>query len=444
MWRPEDLHVVVLARAVFTLHGRGGLERHVYDLVRHLAYRGVRITLVTRPPTTIDGQASLDDDLPDDRVTMRFVPYRTFPLAGRRGTTVIDRSTAYPLFGWRAGRLAARLVRAGGVQVVHGLGASALGYASARRGTPLETVPFVFNPQGLEEFGATDPTRARLKRLAYRPLQAAVRACATAADRVIATDRVLVPVVLGALPISPSRLAIVPNAIDVAAIDKLTTAAARSPDELTTAAAPSPDERGGLGHGDRILLSVGRLEENKGFHVLAEALARVGAATGTATRNRWRWVVLGDGPYRRRLERAVRQAGLVDRVTLRGAVSETELHAWYEAATLFVLPTLYEGSSLVTLEAMAHRRAVIATTAGGLPDKVRPGVSGWLVPPGDVGALTRAVGEALGAPGRLSAMGAAGRALVEREFSWTSATDRLLELYQAVLEGPGPAHAEGR
>ena len=249
MWRPEDLHVVVLARAVFTLHGRGGLERHVYDLVRHLAYRGVRITLVTRPPTTIDGQASLDDDLPDDRVTMRFVPYRTFPLAGRRGTTVIDRSTAYPLFGWRAGRLAARLVRAGGVQVVHGLGASALGYASARRGAPLETVPFVFNPQGLEEFGATDPTRARLKRLAYRPLQAAVRACATAADRVIATDRVLVPVVLGALPIPPSRLAIVPNAIDVAAIDKLTTAAARSPDELTMAAAPSPDERGGLGQG---------------------------------------------------------------------------------------------------------------------------------------------------------------------------------------------------
>ncbi len=53
-----------------------------------------------------------------------------------------------------------------------------------------------------------------------------------------------------------------------------------------------------------------------------------------------------------------------------GRAEDSDLHAWYEAATLFVHPTLYEGSSLVTLEAMAHRRAVVATSAGGLPDKV--------------------------------------------------------------------------
>ena len=50
------------------------------------------------------------------------VPYRTFPLAGRRGTTVLDRSTAYPLFGMRAGRRALDLVSAGQVELVHGLG----------------------------------------------------------------------------------------------------------------------------------------------------------------------------------------------------------------------------------------------------------------------------------------------------------------------------------
>ena len=48
------------------------------------------------------------------------------------------------------------------------------------------------------------------------------------------------------------------------------------------------------------------------------------------------------------------------------------LHAWYDAADLFVHPTRYEGSSLVTLEAMLHRRPVLATRAGGLPDKVIP------------------------------------------------------------------------
>ncbi|MDP7339212.1 MAG: glycosyltransferase, partial [Vicinamibacterales bacterium] len=135
------------------------------------------------------------------------------------------------------------------------------------------------------------------------------------------------------------------------------------------------------------------------------------------------------------LERAVRTAGLADRVTFAGRVDECELHAWYEAASLFVHPTLYEGSSLVTLEAMAHRRPVIATRAGGIPDKVTPGVSGWLVEPGDADALAHAVGEALGAMNRVAGMGDAGRAIVEREFSWVTATDRLLDLYRDVLAG---------
>ena len=73
-------------------------------------------------------------------------------------------------------------------------------------------------------------------------------------------------------------------------------------------------------------------------------------------------------------------------------------------ATLFVHPTLYEGSSLVTLEAMAHRRAVVATNAGGLPDKVRPGVNGWLVAPGDPAALAAAISGVAGDTRTLDAL----------------------------------------
>ena len=81
--------VAVVARSVFPLHGPGGLERSVYDLVRHLARAGIDVTLITRtPPAPPDAGAI------DPRITMRFVSYRTFPLAGRRGTTVLDRSTA--------------------------------------------------------------------------------------------------------------------------------------------------------------------------------------------------------------------------------------------------------------------------------------------------------------------------------------------------------------
>ena len=407
--------VAVVARSVFPLHGPGGLERSVYDLVRHLAGEGIDVTLITRtPPTPPDAGAI------DPRIAMRFVSYRTFPLAGRRGTTVLDRSTAYPLFGERAGRLAWELVEQGAIDLVHGFGASVLGYARRRAKS---TAPLVLNPQGLEEFGATDPSRARLKRAAYLPLRRAVLTCAHAADGVIATDRALEPAVLMHLEVDRSRVRVIPNALDLSIVDSLASAADGR--RVRRAA--------GLRDDDAVLLSVGRLEQNKGFHVLIAALAALGDHSGRIAEGRWRWVLVGDGPYRAALESAIRDAGLASNVHLPGRVSDGELHAWYEAADLFVHPTLYEGSSLVTLEAMAHRRAVVATTAGGLPDKVQPGVSGWLVPPGDASALAAAISGALGQPERLPAMGIAGRAIVERDFSWEVAGAATLRFYEDLL-----------
>ena len=126
-------------------------------------------------------------------------------------------------------------------------------------------------------------------------------------------------------------------------------------------------------------------------------------------------------------------AGLGRRVHLVGRLPDADVHAWLAVATLFVHPTLYEGSSLVTLEAMAHRRAVVATTAGGIPDKVTPGVTGWLVPPGDDQALAAALRSALANRDRLQGLGRAGRMVVERQFSWTAVTERLLALYDELL-----------
>jgi glycosyltransferase involved in cell wall biosynthesis len=116
-----------------------------------------------------------------------------------------------------------------------------------------------------------------------------------------------------------------------------------------------------------------------------------------------------------------------------GRLDDETLHAWYEAATVFVHPTQYEGSSIVTLEAMSHRRPVVATTAGGLPDKVRDGVTGWLVPPGDAHALASALQTALGAGTKLATMGVSGRELVEAEFSWNRSADRMLAVFEELV-----------
>jgi len=182
-----------------------------------------------------------------------------------------------------------------------------------------------------------------------------------------------------------------------------------------------------------VLLSVGRLEENKGFHVLTQALGALRDHAPVIAGERWRWVLVGDGPYRGALTRAIAGAGLETRTLLTGRVEDRTLHAWYEAARLFVHPTLYEGSSLVTLEAMAHRLAVVATNAGGLPDKVVTGRNGWLVPAGDASALAAAISGALGPAVELAALGARGRIVVEQEFSWDAAGDATIRLYEELL-----------
>jgi len=411
----RGLRIAVLSRAVAPLHGVGGLERSTHDLVRHLVARGVRVTVLTRPPTKAV-------DWAQPGLAFRYVPYTTFPFAGRRGTTILDRSTAYPLFGCRLGRLAARLAAGGEVDVVYGLGASTLGYALARHRSPATTVPLVMNPQGLEEFGGADGSYGGRpsKRFAYAPLRAAVLRSAAAADRVIATDRSLEPLIARTLGVEAGRLRLVPNAVDLTACDAL----ASPPDGARMRQAH------GFGTGEVVLLSVARIERNKGLHVLADALGVLGDLP-------WRWVVVGDGPFKGSLEARIAARGIGARTLLAGRVDDAALHAWYEAATLFVHPTQYEGSSIVTLEAMAHRRPVVASSAGGLPDKVRPGETGWLVPPGNAAALAAALRAAM-APGTpLNTMGAAGRALVEAEFSWVRSAARMQAVFDELRHGAG-------
>jgi len=143
-------------------------------------------------------------------------------------------------------------------------------------------------------------------------------------------------------------------------------------------------------------------------------------------------VLVGDGPFRGRLEDTIRELGLGPKVVLTGHVSTADLHGWYRAADVFVHPTLYEGSSIVTLEAMAHELPAVATRAGGLPDKVLPAVTGWLVAPGDPLQLAEAIAEALRAGPRLAVMGHAARALVEERFSWSASVEALLSVIREV------------
>jgi glycosyltransferase involved in cell wall biosynthesis len=101
-----------------------------------------------------------------------------------------------------------------------------------------------------------------------------------------------------------------------------------------------------------------------------------------------------------------------------------------------VLPSLYEGFPLAIQEAMAAGRAVIASAVGGVPEAVRDGVTGLLVPPSDPAALADAIRRLLADPALAQRMGAAGRVRAEQEFSYEAMVQCTTRIYDDVLE-PG-------
>lgn len=412
----EAMSVAMVSRRVHPAHGPGGLERHVFEVATRLAGAGVAIDLFSETPVEPARRDLAQGAFPSS-VRTHWVAGNWLPLGRRKGTVVLDRITNYPMWSHRvASRVLdePRASRRPGWSLVHVHGLAGLGLAGAAS-RKLLGCPLVLTTQGLEEFRS----HLSLKHWAYAPFRAGMRRVAAASDAVVTTDTALVPVVEQHLGIPADAQVVIPNAVD--------------PDACRRQGDPAVGrkllERFGLLRREPVFLSVGRIESNKGFGVLAAALAR--AATRLA--GSWAWVLVGDGPERQTIERAVADAGLREHVVLAGRLSDAELHSLYDVATWFIHPTLYEGSSLVTLEAMAHGLPVIASRAGGLPDKVRDGVSGLLVQPGDVEALSARIVHSTTIDAR--AWGEAGRALCQTRFSWAAVVPQYLALYERLVGG---------
>jgi glycosyltransferase involved in cell wall biosynthesis len=429
---PEPLHLVVASRAVAPQHGFGGLERAVAHKLRHLARLGVRMTVFTQPPHP--GAPPREDFA--GLVAWREVPYWTAPVRPRRNS-IPDRLLNYGAFVRALGLGIADLARRERVDAVHAQGLAGVGYArellaagrsiaDAARGLS-DTVPFtspraaddplpplVFNPQGLEEFGG----RNRAKHLAYAPFRRGLRLSAAAAAVTISTDRALDPVVARHLHLPPGKIVTIPNGVDVAQLDAL----------VRPALVRALRERERLDASPLTLASVARLERNKG---LREALAALALLRDRLPPG-WRWLIVGRGSEEGRLRALIGEYGFGRNVALLGARSDEEVQALLESVDLFLVPSLYEGSSLVALEAMAHRLPLVATRAGGLPDKALPGVNGFLAAPGSAASLRAALAAALDARAGWPAYGARSRAIVEREFDWPRLAERYLALYEAL------------
>lgn len=141
------------------------------------------------------------------------------------------------------------------------------------------------------------------------------------------------------------------------------------------------------------LVCVGRLCEQKGQLLLVQAATRL-AQRGVP----FELVLAGDGEMRAEVEALVRASGIGNQVRVTGWVCSETVRQEILSARALVLPSFAEGLPVVIMEAMALRRPVITTFVAGIPELVRQGECGWLIPAGDVDALANAMAECLALP----------------------------------------------
>jgi glycosyltransferase involved in cell wall biosynthesis len=179
-----------------------------------------------------------------------------------------------------------------------------------------------------------------------------------------------------------------------------------------------------LPHGAPLVGNVAALAAHKGQKHLVAAAKTVVRAVPDA-----RVLIVGEGELREPLERQIKELALERHVLLTGF--RADAIGLLKSFDVFVLSSVTEGLGSAVLEAMAARRPVVATRAGGIPEAVADGETGVLVPPADPDALAEAVIGLLKDPSRRERLAVAGRARVAAEFSVEKMVSRTLAVYQS-------------
>jgi glycosyltransferase involved in cell wall biosynthesis len=252
------------------------------------------------------------------------------------------------------------------------------------------------------------------------------KACLETADRIIATSpqeqqhmRKLVS--------TQGEIEVIPCGTDINRFGSVSRAEARA--EL------------GIKPDAKVVLYVGRFDRRKGIETLVRAVGQ--SSLLESDRDKLQLIIGGgyrpgqsDGIERDRIHGIVKELGIDDITTFPGQLGKTNLHLYYAAADVCVVPSHYEPFGLVAIEAMASRTPVVASDVGGLKFTVVPEITGLLAPPKDERAFAKAIDRILSNPEWRDELGGSGCLRVELAFSWESVANRLALVYNQLLSEP--------
>lgn len=254
------------------------------------------------------------------------------------------------------------------------------------------------------------------------------REAVAAADAVIVCSEAMRVEVSDTLGADPSRVQVVPNAVDAAAW-RAGPAAVRAARRHWLG--PDPPSLGPL------IAAAGRIEWDKGFSTLIRALPDL-----RRVHPQVRLVLAGRGSDTARLVALAADLGVTDLLALPGWLHRRDLAALYAAADVVVVPSRYEPSGLVAREAQAAGATVISTRTGGLVETVTDGVTGVLIEVGDVHGLRDTIYLLAAQPARARRLGQAG-SLAVRSLNWADVAGMTAQVYtgQPARRPPKPLAA---
>jgi len=276
-------------------------------------------------------------------------------------------------------------------------------------------VAHLHSRRGADVFGAVAAYRAKVPSILSRRIDNPVRNFISRHkyryyDRIICISQGIKKVLLDA-GIEESRLNVVRSAVDARPWLEIPSR------EALVAEFDLPPEALYVG-------IVAQLIERKGHHILLEALRNM------PEREKLRVLIFGKGPQREVLERLVREMGLQDIVRFIGF--REDLPRWMGALDMLVHPALMEGMGISLLQASAAKVPIVASDVGGIPEAVRHGENGLLVPPNDAVALRVAIRKLVQDPALRKRLGETGRRIVTEEFSIDTMVEGNLSVYNVV------------
>lgn len=233
---------------------------------------------------------------------------------------------------------------------------------------------------------------------------AALRRVAQAMPRSVSWSAVSAPAAEALRPIVGSDVLVLPNGLD---------------QESCRTASSGTNEI-------PLIVSVMRLARRKRPLELITILSQVQALMGDRP---WRAAIVGDGPLRSAVARAIRGAGLEDHVFLTGRLTRPQIMLLLSRADLYLSPAYLESFGIAALEARSSGLPVVAMSSGGVSDFVHNGAHGYLVR--DDSAMASRTAQMLADPAALQAMGR--RSLADPpDLGWASIVERSLDAYQAA------------